>query len=117
MALTTNTQYNSEGVVNHASGTVVTDAGGAVDTTIGPVGFIPRIVRWVNLTDRISLEWATDMAANSALRTVAAGTRTLDVSAGITVNLPSGTATNAGSFTIKAADIPASKVFYWEAIA
>jgi len=117
MALTTNVQYNSESIVNHASGTVVTDAGGAVDTTIGPVGFIPRVVRWINLTDKITLEWYTDMAANSAIRTIAAGTRSLDVSSGITVIQPGGVVTNAGGFTIKAADIPASKSFAWEAIA
>jgi len=116
MALTVNLQYNSEGIVNHASGSVTTDAGAAADTTI-QLGFMPRVVRWVNLTDRISLEWYQDMAANSAVRTVAAGTRTLDVASGVTVNGSSGTATNANSFTIKLADIPASKSFAWEAIA
>ena len=116
MALTTNTQYNSESIVNHSSGTVITDAGAAVDTTF-VVGFLPRIVRWVNQTGRITMEWATDMAANSCIRTVAAGTRTLDVGSGITVTAQSGTLTNANSFTIKAADIPVSSQFYWEAIA
>lgn len=115
MALTTNTQSNSMGVVNHASGYVVTDAGAAADTTF-QLGFLPRVVRFVNLTDRISLEWAEGMAANSALRTVAAGTRTLDVSSGITVNNSPSTGVS-NSFMIKTADMIASKVFYWEAIA
>lgn len=116
MALTTNTQSNSESIVNHATGQVVTDAGGAVDTTFS-IGFTPRIVRWVNQTSRITLEWAEGMAALSAIRTIAAGTRTLDVASGITVltNLTNPGAGNA--FMIKAADIPVSSVFYWEAIA
>ena len=112
MALTTNTQTNAMGVVNHAVGQVVTDAGAAADTTF-TCGFQPRVIRWINQTDRITLEWYEGMAQNSAIRTVAAGTRTLDVSSGITV----GTAAlgTLGQFTIKAADIPASKVASWQA--
>lgn len=114
MALTTNTQYNSESIVNHASGTVVTDSGTAADTTF-QLGFTPRVVRWVNLTSRITLEWYADMAANSAIRTVAAGTRTLDVSNGVTVTASGVVGGNA--FLIKATDIPVSCSFAWEAIA
>lgn len=115
MALTTNTQENSMSVVNHASGYVVTDAGAAADTTF-QLGFMPRIVRFVNLTGRITLEWANGMAANSALRTIATGVRTLDVSSGITVNSSPSTGVS-NSFKILLADIPASSAFYWEAIA
>jgi hypothetical protein len=113
MALTTNTQSNAAGIVNRAQGQVVTDAGAAADTTF-TCGFIPRYIKFVNATDRIVLEFYEGMAANSALRTVAAGTVTLDVAAGITLGT---TALNtAGQFTVKAADIPASKTLYWEAI-
>jgi len=110
MALSTNTQTNASSISNVAVGQVVTDAGGAVDTVF-TCGFQPRYVKWVNRTDSIQLEYFEGMAANSAVRTVAVGTRTLDVSSGITLGSPSlGTG---GQFTIKAADIPASKSFSW----
>lgn len=111
MALTTNTQTNANSVVNDAVGQVVTDGGAAADTAI-PLGFVPRYVKWVNRTNLTQLEWFEGMAANSAIRTVAAGTRTLDVAAGITVSAPS---SGALTFTVKAADIPATSSFSWEA--
>lgn len=112
MALTTNTQSNAGGVVNYAQGQVVTDAGAAADTPI-TVGFVPRYIKWVDRTNRIMLEWWEGMAVNSAIRTVAAGTRTLDVSSGIALGTSAlGTA---GTFTIKAADIAASAAFSWTA--
>lgn len=116
MALTTNTQANAESICNIATGQVVSDSGSAADSVF-QLGFKPRYIRWVNLTDRIVLEWYDGMAANSALRDVAAGTATLDVSSGITVGSGAGTSSeNPSSFTIKAADIPASKVFVWLAL-
>jgi len=113
MGLTTNTQTNSMGIVNRAQGQVVTDGGAAADTVI-TVGFIPRYFRWINATDRVVLEFFEGVAANSAGRHVAASPITLDVAAGIT--LGTAAAGTAGQVTIKAADIPASKTFYWEAI-
>jgi hypothetical protein len=113
MALTTNTQSNAESIVNKAMGNVVTDAGSAADTVF-TIGFVPRVIRWVNLTDRITLEWYAGMSqSQQSVRTVAAGTRTLDTSSFITT---AASPANSGfSFTIKAADIPASKEFVWEA--
>ena len=108
MALTTNTKAYSAGIVNHATGYVVTDSGTAAATTF-TVGFIPRIVRFHNVTDRISDEWLTGMAAASSIHTVAAGTRTLETTNGITVG------TN-GTFTVTATTILASKTFVWEAV-
>ncbi len=108
MALTTNTQSNTNGVVNFARGQIVTDAGAAAATTI-TLGFAPRTVRWHNLTDRISDEWFEGMASASSLHTVAAGTRTLELTNGIAVS--------GSSFTVTAVAIPASKVISWEAIA
>lgn len=108
MALTTNTKSQTMGVANHAVGQIVTDSGSAVDTTIN-VGFVPRVVRFHNLTDRISDEWYEGMSAFNSLHTVAAGTRTLETTNGISVD------TN-GNFTVKAATILASKSFFWEAI-
>jgi hypothetical protein len=112
MALTTNSQTQAGGIIDLSVGQVVTDAGGAVDTTI-TVGFTPRYIEWVDRTNRITLQWYEGMAANSAVRTVAAGTRTLDVGSGITVNAP--TSALGTSFTIKAADIAVSSSFSWRA--
>lgn len=108
MAITTNTKSQTMGVANHAVGQVVTDSGTAAAATF-TVGFIPRVVRFHNLTDRISDEWYEGMAAASSLHTVAAGTRTLEATNGITVGTD-------GTFTVTATTMVASKSFYWEAI-
>lgn len=50
------------------------------------VGFQPRYVRVENATDRIANEWFEGMTSAHAVRTVAAGTRTLETSAGVTVS-------------------------------
>jgi hypothetical protein len=106
MALTVNTQ-SAHQVRNQAVGQVTTDAGAAADTAF-TCGFTPRVVRFHNLTDRISDEWFEGMASASALHTVAAGTRTLELTNGIV--------SSANGFTVKAATILASKVYVWEAI-
>lgn len=108
MALTTNTQSNSNGVVNYAVGKVVTDAGAAAATTF-TLGFVPRKVKFVNLTDRIVDEWFEGMASASSLHTVAAGTVTLETTNGITVS--------GNTFTVTATTMVASKSFFWEAFA
>lgn len=54
----------------------------AADSTRIVTGFRPRRVRWVNLTDRIEGEWFEGMADNGCLKTVAAGTRTFEVTGG-----------------------------------
>lgn len=106
MAFTTNTQSNTNGVNNLAIGRMVSDAGAAADTTI-TLGFTPRYVKFVNLTDRTVDEWFEGMTAFSSLHAVAAGTLTLETTNGISVSGP--------SFTVKAATVPASKTFAWEA--
>jgi hypothetical protein len=108
MALTTNTQDNSASVVNVATGYVVSDSGTAA-ATVFTLGFTPRVITFVNLTDRITYEWYAGMASGSALKTVAAGTRTLDASSDLVVTLSDRT------FTVAAAAIPASKAFAWRA--
>lgn len=67
-----------------SQGKVIFDATAivAADSLRVLVGFQPRKVVWVNLTDRITVEWFEGMAANSCLKTVAAGTRTLEVTGG-----------------------------------
>lgn len=49
------------------------------------VGYLPRYIRVENATDRIALEWFQGMTSTHAVKTVAAGTRTLETSGGVTV--------------------------------
>lgn len=106
MAYTTNTNSMHQ-VRNNTIGQVVSDAGAAADT-IFVIGYRPRVVRFINLTDRSTLEWFEGMADDSALLTVAAGTRTLITTAGVTPTQ--------NGFTIKAASLVASKTYTYEAI-
>lgn len=114
MALTTNTQQNSAGVVNHSTGVLVNDAGGAVAVTLS-LGFVPRMFRIHNVTDRISYEWYTGMTNPGAVKTAAAGTRTLETTEGPTVGTAA--AGTDGTVTIPSTIILASKTFVWEALA
>lgn len=49
------------------------------------VGYEPAYIRVENATDRIVNEWFKGMTSTHAVRTVAAGTRTLETSGGVTV--------------------------------
>lgn len=104
MAITTNTQSNAEGVVNTCVGQVVTDSGAAAAATF-TLGFVPRYIKFVNLTDRIIDEWFETMAAASSLHTVAAGTVTNELTNGITVS--------GNTFTVTATTLAASKSFFY----
>lgn len=106
--LTTNTVAQAMGITNVATGKVIADAGTATAETF-TCGFVPRWIRFVNLTDRITDEWFTGMAAASSLHTVAAGTVTLEATHGITDN-------GDGTFTVDATTMVASKTFYWMAV-
>lgn len=112
MALSTNTRTQAMGIVNHAVIRAVTDASAAAATTFD-FGFAPRVVRIHNLTDRISHEWFEGMADNSALKTVAAGTRTLEAAEGPTMGTQA--AGTGNSVTFPAAIMVASKTFAIEA--
>ena len=61
------------------------DAGSPADASY-TVGFVPRYVRVDNVTDRTVLEWYEGMTSAHAAKTVAAGTRTLETSGGVTVS-------------------------------
>lgn len=118
------------GMVHYSTGSVVFDATGitAADyITITP-GFIPRYIVWSNDTDRVMGEWRDGMAQDSCIKTVAAGTRTLEVTGGnhgfivgtgalTTAN--SGVIPNAGQFQVSQnatlALILASKTCRWQA--
>jgi hypothetical protein len=106
MAATVVSQSNTESVPNLAVLRITTDAGGAAVTTF-QVGFLPRVVRLMNITDNLMDEWFDGMAADTAIHTVAAGTRSLLGSGGITV----GSTAGGGFVTLAAALIIASKTF------
>ena len=65
----------------------------AADSVVVPLGFTPKYVAWENVTDRTKIEWYEGMAANTCIKTAAAGTRTLETTnGGITVCTADGTA-------------------------
>jgi hypothetical protein len=105
--LTTNSQKSAGGVLNMASGVWASDAGSTGVPFTFSVGFTPRYVAFVNITDLIVDEWWDGMAADSSLHQVSAGTLTLAGSGGITVAQ--------GQFTVAAGLVPASKNGYWRA--
>lgn len=80
----TRTNSDKQDSPSIAQGKIVFDATAitATDSTRVLTGFKPRYVRWVNLTDRVEVEWFEGMDPNTCLKTVAAGTRTLETSAG-----------------------------------
>lgn len=59
---------------------------GTVKKSVVKLGFLPRHVKLIDATNRISYEWYEGMAADSAIKQVAAGTTTLETSNGITVS-------------------------------
>lgn len=107
-----------------ASGRIEFDATAitAADYVVQSVGFTPRYIRVENVTDRIAVEWFEGMAADTCVKTAAAGTKTLETTnLGLTVCDSDGTANTAGrSFKISQnatlAVIAASKVLNWIAI-
>jgi len=77
-------QTFSDGIVKYASGSDTFDATAitAADYVTITCGFIPRYIVWSNDTDRIMNEWRDGMAQDSAINTLAAGTRALSVTGG-----------------------------------
>lgn len=77
--------YNpSQGTPAHAVGVDVFDVTAitATDYVEFVCGFQPKYVIFENVTDRICGEFYEGMAANSCIKTVATGTRTLEVTGG-----------------------------------
>jgi len=109
--------YNqSQGTPAFANGVDVFDATAitAADYVEVVVGFKPKYVQWVNMTDRVSGEYYEGMADNSCLKTVAAGTRTLEVTGG-----NGGITLTSNGFRVlqnaTLALVLASKTCYWQA--
>lgn len=103
----TSTQKNTDGVVRNTTGSYFDDAASPAAATIS-LGFTPRYFAWHNVTDRISYEWFDGAANGTTLKTVAAGTRTLDTGdAAISVS--------GGIVTVGAAAILQNKQYRWVA--
>lgn len=91
----------------------------AADYAVYTVGFTPRYIRFQNITDRISVEWFEGMAADTCLKTAAAGTKTIETTnLGITICDSDGTANTSGRYFKVAqnatlAVIAASKTCTW----
>ena len=78
---TVNATSNSESIVNFASGSYTS----ASSDTIS-LGFVPRWVKIVNATDAATYEKLEGMAAAACVKTVTAGTTTIDTSGLVTIN-------------------------------
>ena len=107
MTMTTNTQSNSMGIANVATGQIVTNADAAAAATI-TLGFAPRYIKVVNHTDRIVDEWFEGMSSANSLHSAANGDATLETTNGIAVS--------GNQFTLTATTMAASKSLYWMAI-
>lgn len=114
-----NTTYTADAsaptsVNGYAYGTVEFDGTAitAADYVEINCGFKPRKVIWSNDTDRIMLEHRDGMAANTCIKTAAAGTRTLETTNGGVTLVDDGFRVTQNA-TLAA--IAASKVCRWEA--
>ena len=94
---------NSAGVVNFATGTFTGDG---TDITV-LLGFKPRHVRAVNVTDVEAWDKFESMSAAQALKTVTAGTTTIDTGSAIVIG--------ENGFTLLAAEFGTSDVVHWAA--
>lgn len=127
MAITRTDTPGNGRVHQIASGAFFDDAASPAVLTVSP-GFRPRYFRLENATDRIAFEWMEGMAATNSIKTVAAGTRTLDTTSAIVpdagvagtttnglVNSPPGVAAG-GDVVIAAANILQNKQYFWYAL-
>lgn len=120
----------ADGFPKYAAGSNTFDATAitATDYISINVGFIPKYFVWSNDTDRVMIEWRDGMAQDSCIKTVAAGTRSLEVTGGnkgivigsqSNTNSVAGTVAGAGVVQVSQnatlAAILASKVCRWQA--
>lgn len=87
------------GQANFKAGRIVLDGTAltAADYLLVECGFTPKYVKFENVTDRICVEWTEGMAADTCIKTAAAGTRTLETTnKGITVCDADGNANTSG---------------------
>jgi hypothetical protein len=69
------------------TGKVTYDATAIVTTDYTRIatGFKPVYIKWINATDRTTIEWFAGMTASQNIKSVAAGTQTLDTTANAVV--------------------------------
>lgn len=94
----------SSGHANIATGSF-TGAGAAVDLELG---FNPRYIKLFNMTDAMTYEFCEGMAATQTLKTVTAGTTTVDANS---IIVP-----DQNGFAIAAAGAVNAKAFAWVAM-
>lgn len=103
MATVTPTSH-SAGIVNFASGSFISDN----SVTVVTLGFTPRWIKVVNSTDVIVWEKIEGMAAAASVKTVTAGTTTVDTGGAITINTD-------GTISLSAATVGTAKAISWVA--
>ena len=100
----------SAGVVNFSTGSFTGD-GTATTVTLG---FVPRYVHLINVTDRIEQTWHAEMAATTTLNRDALGAGTANT--GTLVSAVGTVATDAyKGFLIAAAAAVTAKLYVWSA--
>ena len=102
---TVSASSQAAGVVSFASGSFTSDN---TATTV-TIGFKPRWVKVVNTTDVIVWEKIEGMAAANSVKTVTAGTTTIDTGAAITINTD-------GTITLSATAVGNAKAISWVAL-
>jgi hypothetical protein len=102
--MNTSATSKSAGVVNLSSGSFTSDN----TATIVTLGFTPRWIKVVNSTDVIVWEKLEGMAAANSIKTVTAGTTTIDTGSAILINTD-------GTFTVSATACGNAKALSWVA--
>lgn len=93
------------GVSNFASGSFTSDN----SITVVTLGFKPRWIKVVNTTDVIVWEKIEGMPAANSIKTVTAGTTTMDAGGAITINTD-------GTISLSAAAVGNAKAISWVAL-
>ncbi len=96
----------SASIINFASGSFTSDN----TATVVTLGFIPRWVKVINSTDTIVWEKIEGMAAANSVKTVTAGTTTIDTGSAILIN-------SDGTITLSQTAVGNSKAISWVALA
>lgn len=90
-----NAVSQSAGVVDMACFFYTGDGSGSIACT---VGFTPRWVKVVDMTDATIYEWIAGMAATDSIKVVTAGTTTVDTNSAVVTNSKMNTITTTGVY-------------------
>lgn len=86
VVITNAATYQENTIANFASGSFNTDTGTDYSNVFVPLGFKPRLVVLMNVTDGLTHTWVSGMTVPGAQYSVAAGDKTLLTSTGFTIN-------------------------------